>query len=62
MKQKIQKFQCNSVQCKNETKHKMPSVEWLQIEIIICSNCGQMIAFSTLYPPKRFIGKSVKLP
>ena len=62
MAKQKQRFQCNSKECKNETTHSMPVLDYLQIEIVACSNCGQLICFSTKYPPKRMIRNSVNLP
>jgi hypothetical protein len=57
-----QTFRCNTKECHNETRHAMPKASWLQVEIVSCPNCGRLIAFSTLYPPKALVRKSVKLP
>lgn len=62
MKKLKQSFKCNTKDCKAETKNVMKAVDWLEIEIKECSECGQLIAFSTLYPPKKFIRRSVNLP
>lgn len=62
MKTKKQVYQCSSKDCQNKTTHSMPIATWLQIEVVDCSECGQKICFSTMYPPKKFIRNTVKLP
>lgn len=62
MPKKKQVFKCNSKLCQSETTCIMPILDWLQVEIVACSNCGQLIAFSTIYSPKRLIRNSVNLP
>lgn len=59
---KKQTYICNSKECQNKTSCTMPVVDWLQIEIIKCSKCDTLIAFSTLYYPKKFVRMTVTLP
>lgn len=46
-----QVYQCRTKKCQNRTYRTMPSVEWLQMEIVECEKCRQLIVFSTLYEP-----------
>lgn len=62
MKTKTQTFKCNTNICQEETVHSVPAVTWLQVEIIACKSCGQLIAFSSKYNPKKLVRNTVKLP